>query len=95
MKQLIELLQNEKLSDRTKRFLCAVYALPVHEGSIEFDVRIFSDLLGEAKSSIIACCQELSDNGISYIDDCNGECYYYYIEREDNIMNEIVIHLTD
>lgn len=93
MKRLIELLQNEKLSQRTKRFLCAMYALPVVEGSRELDVIVFADFLGETKSAIISCCKELEDNGISFIEDNeDGEFYPFYVETNE-CNAEVVIRL--
>lgn len=80
MKRLIELLQNEKLSQRTKRFLCAMYALPpVEKGSKEVDVTVFAELLEETQAAIIACCQELQDNQISHIEELETGTYYYFV----------------
>ena len=86
MKKLIELLQNEKLSQRTKRFLCAMYALPpVEKGSKEVDVTVFADLLEETQAAIIACCQELQDNQISYIEELETGTYYYFVISQNEL----------
>lgn len=93
MEKLIEILQNEKLSHRTKRLMCAAYALPIMKGSTEVDVSAFANFLGETKSAIIACCQELEDNGISYIEDNEaGEFYFFHAENNEYI-GEIAIRL--
>lgn len=94
MKKLIELLQNEKLSQRTKRFLCAIYALPpVEKGTKEVDVTLFAELLGETKSTVISCCKELEDNGISFIEDNEaGEFYCFHVEI-NKCYSEVVVKL--
>lgn len=94
MKRLIELLQNEKLSYRTKRLICAIHALYTVKNPKEISVSVIADLLEETRAAIIACCQELEDNRIACIED-NGSCSYcYFLIETGELRKEIVIKLT-
>jgi hypothetical protein len=92
MEKLIEILQNEKLSHRTKRLMCALYALHIEKGSQEIDISVFANLLGESKSAIIASCQELEDSNMYSIDEYDDR-EYIHILVENNITAEVVIKL--
>jgi hypothetical protein len=95
MESLIELLQYEKLSTKTKRFLCAIHSLPIIEGSSEFGASYFAEHLGVSMSEIISCCVELQDNNISYIEPLEDGEYFYFRVSIGNKEFEVSIKLFD